>query len=173
MQIPEIRKYIDLYDTEQYLFKVVGPCAKARGYLTFDEFYKIAMWKSARQKQRYLKNREHIEQISREAFSEHEEGRKMDLLCQLEGVSVPTASALLTIVYPERYAVIDVRCLEQLRNMGHPIGNYPSLKTWVTYLDIIRDWAKDNGVTPREMDMAFFAMHREGLEAQTYKNLYR
>lgn len=173
MKISEIKKYIELYDTENYLFKVIGPNVKGRGYFMFDEFYKICMWKSARQKQRYIANKNSIEQISREAFTESDERQKMEILCQLKGVSIPTASALFTVVYPERYAVIDIRCLETLRKMNYDIGKYPSSNTWLKYLDTMREWAKENGVTPRELDMALFAIHRENLEGQDYRNLYK
>lgn len=173
MKIPEIKKYIELYNTENYLFTVVGPRVKARGYFLFDEFYKICMWKSARQKQRYIKNKDSIEKISKEAFSEKDEKRKMETLCLLDGVSIPTASALLTIVYPESYAVIDIRCLEMLKKMNCDFGKYPSLNIWLEYLDTMREWATENSVTPRELDMALFAMHMKDLEMQDYKNLYK
>ena len=130
------------------------------------------MWKSARQKQNYLKNKDSIEQTSKDAFTEKDERRKMEILCQLYGVSVPMASALLTIVYPERYAVIDIRCLEMLKKLDYDLGSYPSLSIWLEYLDTMRKWATENGITPRELDMALFAMHREGLEKEDYKNLY-
>lgn len=174
MKIVDIKKYIELYDTESYLFKVIGPNVKKRGYFLFEEFYKICMWKSARQKQRYIKNKHSIERISKDAFVEVDERRKMEILCKLNGVSIPTASALLTIVYPERYAVIDVRCLETLKKEGCHISKYPSPRAWLKYLDIMREWAKENIVTPRELDMALFAIHREFLEeGQGYRNLYK
>ncbi len=173
MKIPEIKKYIELFDTENYLFKVIGPNVKKRGYYQFDEFYKICMWKSSRQKQRYIRNKDTVQKVSKRAFTEKDERQKMEILCELEGVSVPTASALLTIVHPDRYAVIDVRCLETLKTMGCDIGKYPFVNNWIKYLKIMREWAKENGVTPRELDMALFSIHRESLEGQDYKNLYR
>lgn len=168
MKIPGIKNYIDLYDTENYLFKVIGPRVKKRGHFLFSEFYKICMWKSSRPKQRYINNKNKIERISKSAFGEGDEKRKMEILCHLNGVSVPTASALLTIVYPEKYAVIDIRCLEMMRKT-EKISKYPSIKTWLKYLDIMRAWSKENSVTPREMDMALFAMHKE---RQGGNNLY-
>ena len=135
--------------------------------------FKICMWKSARQKQRYIKNKDSVEQKTKQAFSEMDEEQRMEILCQLSGVSVPMASALLTIVYPEKYAVIDIRCLETLEKMGCDIGKYPFPNTWLKYLDIMRKWAKENSVTPRELDMALFAIHQEDLEKQDYRNLYK
>lgn len=173
MKIKGIDKYIKLYNIENHLFGFIGPNAKERGFLLFDEFYKICMWKSARQKQRYIKNKDAVEQKTRQAFSEVDECRKVEILCQLDGVSIPTASALLTVVYPEKYGVIDIRCLEMLRKEGCGIGKHPSRNTWLKYLDIMREWARENQVTPREMDMALFAKHQEDLEKEDYRNLYR
>lgn len=173
MKIIEIKKYIELYDTENYLFKVIGPSVKKRGFFLFDEFYKICMWKSARQKQRYIKNKDSVEKKTNSAFAEVDERKRMEMLCRLNGVSIPMASALLTIVYPEKYAVIDIRCLEMLKKKNCDIGKYPSLNTWIKYLKIMREWAKENNVTPRELDMALFATHREELDRQDYRNLYK
>ena len=173
MKIAEIKKYMELYDTEGYLFKVIGPNVVGRGYFLFDEFYKICMWKSSRQKQRYIKNKNIIEEESKKAIAEKDEKKKMEILCQLDGVSIPMASALLTIVYPKRYAVIDIRCLETLRKMDYKIGRYPSPSVWLKYLDTMRKLAQENSITPRELDMVLFAIHRETLEAQDYRNLYK
>ncbi len=174
MKINDLQKYIALYDTEKYLFDVVGPITRKRGYLTFDDFYKICMWKSARQKQRYTKNKQIIEKITKDAFLEKDEKEIIKILCdKLEGVGIPTASALLTVVFPEKYAIIDIRCLSVLREKFKlKIGKYISLSTWLKYLNTMREISKENDVTPREMDMALFAIHRELLENNNYKNLY-
>jgi hypothetical protein len=59
-----------------------------------------------------------------------------------------------------------------LKKLDYDLGSYPSLSIWLEYLDTMRKWATENGITPRELDMALFAMHREGLEKEDYKNLY-
>lgn len=161
-----------LYSLEDHLFSVVGPQIKKRGYMTFDDFYRIAMWKSARQKPNYLQNKNNVESISKDAFSIQGESEKMDMLCCLKGVGIPTASAILTIVYPENYAVIDVRCIEMLQELGYSIKKTITPNNWLKYLDITRKIAKENNITAREVDKALFAMHREWLESQNYRNLY-
>ncbi|OGN22756.1 MAG: hypothetical protein A2915_02335 [Candidatus Yanofskybacteria bacterium RIFCSPLOWO2_01_FULL_41_34] len=174
MKIANIHKYITLYDTEKYLFDVVGPSVKERGYLSFEDFYKICMWKSARQKQNYIKNKDSVEEISKNAFAEKDEGKKIKILCELKGVGIPTASAILTVVFPKRYAIIDVRCLEMLREKFVPkIGKYISIKAWLEYLKKMRELADANSITPRELDMALFTMHREKLEKEDFRNLYK
>ncbi len=174
MKIKDISQYIEMYDMERYLFSVVGASVRGRGYLSFDEFYKICMWKSARQKQRYILNKETIEEISKTAFLLDDETIKIELLCQLKGVGVPTASAILTVVFPDKYAVIDIRCIDVLRSsmFGYQISKYISVKTWIEYLKIMRELAQENGVTPRELDMTLFAMHKKQQEREDYRNLY-
>ena len=168
----DFKKYVMLYSLEDYLFSVVGPQIKKRGYINFDDFYKIAMWKSARQKPNYLQNKNNIESISKDAFLIKGELEKMDKLCSLKGVGIPTASAILTIVYPENYAVIDVRCIEMLQELGYSIKKTITPNNWLIYLDIVRKIAKENNITSRDVDKALFAMHREFLEGQDYRNLY-
>ena len=171
MKITEIKKYVRQYDPEKYLFEDIGPRVKERGYFKFSEFYEICMWKSVRPKKKYLKNKNSIEKMSGEAFLEKDDVKQIKILCKLNGVGVPIASALLTVVYPEKYAVIDIRCLKILKSNNEVIGAYPSFKNWKKYLEIMRRWSKENDVTPRQLDMALYAMHKEKSNRDG-KNLY-
>lgn len=172
MKIPNIQRRIKEYNSEEILFTEIGPRARKRGFLSFDDFYQICMWKSVRQKNRYLKNKDKVEDISRKAFSIDDEKEKIELLCSLDGVGIPTASAILTILYPESYAVIDIRCIEELNNLGYKIKKWMSVKNWIKYLEIMRSLAKENNVTPRELDMALFVLHSMRLEKRGYLDLY-
>lgn len=174
MKVRGIAKYKQLYYTETYLFEVVGRNAKKRGHLTFEEFYRICMWKSSRQKQRYLKNKKRVKAVTRRAFTETNERLKMEILCELSGVGIPTASAILTMVYPRRYAIIDIRCIEALREIfgQDQIKETITMCGWLRYLELMREWAKENGVMPRELDMVLFAMHKEMLDEESNRNLY-
>ncbi|MFA6466405.1 MAG: hypothetical protein WCV71_00925 [Patescibacteria group bacterium] len=172
MLVDSIQKYISLYDAERYLFEVLGPKIRENGYITFKDFYDICMWKSARQKQNYLKNKDVVEEITRKALNQSDEIDRINTLRQLKGVEIKTASAILTIIFPEKYAVMDERCLDILIDYGFRISKYPTIKTWIQYIGIMRSLAKENNVSPRELDMAFFAIHREKLEKANFKNLY-
>ena len=130
------------------------------------------MWKSVRQKHNYLVNKKIVEKVTKEAFKETDERKKMEELCKLKGVGIPMASAILTIVFPNKYAVIDIRCIEMLNKLNLTIKKHITLNVWLEYLIIIRNLAKDNGLTPREIDKILFAMHKESLESDNYKNLY-
>ena len=141
MKIPNIQRLIKEYNSEEILFTEVGPRAKKNGFLSFDDFYQICMWKSVRQKNNYLKNKDKVEEISRKIFStndDNDEKEKIELLCSLDGVGIPTASAILTILYPESYAVIDIRCIEALNDLGYNLKSTTSVKSWLKYLEIMR-----------------------------------
>ncbi len=72
VKIKNVQKYIEQFDIEKILFKDIGPAIKARGYIKFDEFYKICMWKSTRSKPRYVSeyNQKNIKKISKNADDE-------------------------------------------------------------------------------------------------------
>lgn len=172
MKIRNAKNYLDLYNIEEYLFKVIGPRIRERGFIEFNDFYQICMWKSARQKQNYLKNKNIVKNISRKAFAENEEILKIKQLLKLKGVGIPTASAILTIVFPDRYAVIDVRCIQMLNKLGIRIKETITINRWFEYLNIMRELARENNFTPRQIDQILFSMHREMLEKNNFQNLY-
>lgn len=172
MKINDTKKYLDLYNIEDYLFKVVGLRIREQGFVEFDEFYQICMWKSARQKQNYLKNKNIVKNISKKAFAEENESLKMKQLLELKGIGIPTASAILTIVFPDKYAVIDIRCIQMLNKLGIKIRETVTINRWLEYLKIMRNLACENNLTPRQIDQILFSMHREMLEQNNFQNLY-
>ena len=168
----DLNKYLKLYSLEDYLFDILGPQIKKRGYIKFDEFYRICMWKSSRQKPNYIKNKKVVEKITKKAFLEKDEKEKINILCSMKGVGIPTASAILTIVFPNKYAIIDIRCMEILLKLKLLKSKNISINTWIDYLSVTRFLAKENNTTPRNIDKALFAMHRELLDNNNFKNLY-
>jgi len=150
----------------------LGPQIKKRGYIKFEEFYRICIWKSSRQKPNYIKNKKIVEKITKKAFLEKDEKEKINILCSMKGVGIPTASAILTIVFPNKYAIIDIRCMEILLKLKLLKSKNISINTWIDYLCVVRLLAKENDTTPRNIDKALFAMHRELLDNNNFKNLY-
>lgn len=164
--------YLRRYDAETYLFDEVGPKIRQRGYATFEEFFLIGMWKTVRAKPLYIKNVDIVETTTKEALSQKEEKEILRVLCTLKGVSVPVASAFLTVIYPDKYAVIDIRCLEMLNELGIPIPSDPTIKNYIKYMEIMRSIAEENNVTPRDVDKILFAMHTEKRMKEGFKNVY-
>ena len=87
--------------------------AKIRGYLTKDEFLEVCIWKSPRPKRHYLSNSEaSIKEISGEVFSSNSDEVKIGLLTTLKGVGIPVASAILTLLDPKNYVVLDLQIMK-------------------------------------------------------------
>jgi len=166
--------YVDQYNVEGALF-AAGREIKVRGYLLEEEFLSICLWKSRRPKQRYKNNTaEFIKTITQSALGEVEEAKKMRLLTELNGVQIPTASAILSVADPTQYPIIDVRCLRALDKLGTlswPAPKPITLKDWLQYLTLMRGLAIQLDITPRDLDKALFAYNRMELDS-VFGNLY-
>ena len=114
-----------------------------RGYFNKEEFLRMGMWKSARPKQKYLKNSEaEIKSTSRKVLDTKFEKRRIVLLTKLHGVLIPTASAILTLIDPQNYGVIDIRVWKVLYLYGsvkdRPKGTNFDFNNWYNYLMKLR-----------------------------------
>jgi thermostable 8-oxoguanine DNA glycosylase len=135
-------------------------------YLTLDDLQQILKWKLRRQFHRQETTREvntneNVIAITKAAFGvahpdkDFETSLKLRLLCTLTGVEVPVASAILTLCFPTEYSVIDFRNWRQIYKGDKPKTTY-SIKEYVAYLKTIRHLAMEFGVTPQEIDIAFW-----------------
>jgi thermostable 8-oxoguanine DNA glycosylase len=137
------------------------------------EFIKMCRWKSARAIHHYERNTPAtIRRTSREVLRTRDERRRLALLTRLKGVSVPTASAILTLIDPERYGVIDIRAWQLLFRIGSVrkkpsgIGFRPA--EWEEYLSILRDHARALGVPVRRVELTLFEYHRKTQKGRLY-----
>src|SRR5262249_14462276 len=70
--------------------------ARARGYLTRDEFLELCRWKTPRSQPRCAENRDSfVREVTRVALATPNEELKIRVLLLLDGVSWPTASVIL------------------------------------------------------------------------------
>lgn len=165
-----INFYIDNFNIEAQLFKK-GIEIKNRGYMTKTEFLNICLWKSRRPKKRYnLNSEEQIINVTKLAFLEKDEETKINILKLLDGVLIPTASALLSVVNPEDYPIIDKRCVQSLQDLKLIKWKIINNKNWLLYLSIIRNLSKELNLTCREIEKGLFAYNRIKLDLE-YKNL--
>jgi hypothetical protein len=163
--------YIQNFDTEKLLYKKGHLWAK-KGWLSKNEFLAICLWKSRRPKNLYKKNSNSaIKSITKKAFIQKDEAKKMKLLTKLSGVEVPTASAILSVTNPKSYPVIDIRCVESLRELNLISWKNISVTSWVKYLDVIRNISKAKKKTAREVEKGLFAFNRLKLDKELI-NLY-
>jgi thermostable 8-oxoguanine DNA glycosylase len=133
-------------------------------YLTRSEFEKILKWKLDRQlgrqrKIRAVNTEEVISAVTCLAFTITHEDKvyeselRIKLLCALRGVGIPVASAILAIVFPEEYAVIDVKVWHQLFNENRTAF---SISNYRKYMHEIRRLSNELGWPPQKVDFAIW-----------------
>jgi thermostable 8-oxoguanine DNA glycosylase len=157
---------------EDNIFNETGKNIQKRGYAKKEEFIEIVRWKAVRAIRKAEVNDEKvIEKITKFAFEINNEEVKMRVLTSLSGVSIPMASAILTIAYPAEYGIIDIRAWETLYVWS--LVKYSkktfNLKDWLLYLRILRDLSKKYNLPPREIDKALFMYDKLNREGILYK----
>jgi hypothetical protein len=140
--------------------------ARRRGWLTRSEFLAMCRWKSPRAMRHYRLNLPAtVRAASRAALSTRSERRRLELLTSLRGVNVPVASAILTLLYPRRYGVLDIRAWQILHALGavasRPDGRGFTFSHWRTYLGVLRSEARALGVSARLVEYTLFCCHRK------------
>ena len=148
---------------------------KKRGYFTKREFLEMCMWKSPRPKKHYMKNsEENILSISKKVFSTKFEKRRIELLTRLNGVSIPTASAILTLIDSKNYGVIDIRVWQILYLYGavkvKPKGINFNFKNWYNCLMKLRYYSKKFHVSARDIDRILFFAHKDTQQGNLYES---
>ena len=149
-------------------------------YLTGAEFEEILRWKLGQQFGRQRRRRStNTEEIIRAVTGlaltithhdkEYELELRMGILCSLRGVAVPVASAVLALVFPSEYAVIDFRGWRQIFGEGETVFSIPKYKR---YLREIRRLADELGWLAQEVDHAIWEHDRrnsgQGADSRNY-----
>jgi hypothetical protein len=98
-----------------------------------------------------------ISDALRLAGSAKTERAAVAVLCGLGGVDIPVASAILTMIDPERYTIIDYRALEAL---GVAVTVH-TITSYLEYLDQCRKLALENDVSLRELDRALWQWSKD------------
>jgi hypothetical protein len=132
-------------------------------HLTSTEFDQVLRWKLIQQYGRvrhlFVSNTEEIiRDVTGLALTishsdkEYELELRMNILCSLRGVGVPIASAILALVFPEEYAVVDFRVWRQLFDKPTEF----SISDYKRYMNKIRPLAKELGWLVQEVDYAIW-----------------
>lgn len=164
--------YIESYDIEKQLF-LNGKVWFQRRWLEKSDFLQICLWKSRRPKKLYeLNSEEYIINVTKNVFNENCEKTKINLLTSLKGVSIPTASAILSVTNPKDYPIIDIRCIQSLNDLKMISWSTININTWLEYLEIIRSLSKTYKLSAREIEKGLFSYNRIKLDKDK-KNLYK
>jgi thermostable 8-oxoguanine DNA glycosylase len=141
---------------ERFIFTELSEKVRWNGQVDPEDFFKICEWKSTRTKTLVRTNpREHIQEVTRLAFSSRESLR-VPLLCILNGVRIPTASAILTVWHPDEYTVYDVRVCDAMLSLSHHLLTDEVVevarKSYSKYLEVARQIAIEFDVSLRDLD---------------------
>ncbi len=160
----------DDYDVTERLKAQFARLRRERSplYLTPEEFDEILRWKLrsqyGRQEERRKANTEEVIQtVTGAALSVthpdegYETELRLGILCSIRGVGVPVASAVLALVFPEKYAVIDFRGWRQV--FGQERRTF-LIADYKRYLREVRRLATELGWPVQEVDMAIWAYDR-------------
>jgi hypothetical protein len=179
--LKETKKYPIIYrdDKTGKNLKETSPnfehCSKVfqkRGYLLFDEFISICKWKTDRQAGRYVSdsNKKQIREITFKIITQHLEiEQNLDELEKLDGVGIPVASAILTVIFPMEYCILDYRAWRALNHRKNfkdyseysifldSYDHRSSIKSYKTYLEEIKKIAAQHpDMSPRKIEMALW-----------------
>ena len=148
--------------------------ATKRHYLDKSDLVLICRWKSPRAIRHIERNTEQtITKITKAAFKTRSERKKLELLTELKGVSVPMASSILMLTNPQRYGVIDIRVWQLLYKMGSVSKNAGGVgfdfKQWYRFLILIRYFAKKFNVKARDIERTLFYVHTLYQDGLLYK----
>lgn len=137
------------------------------------EFLEMCRWKSPRAIRHYKRNSPAtIHRVSRAVLATRSERKRMELLTSLKGVSIPTASAILTLIDPERYGVLDIRVWQLLFAIDsvrrNPRGRGFTFAQWHQYLRELRHYAREFRVSARAVELTLFRYHRKIQKGRLY-----
>jgi hypothetical protein len=138
----------------------MGKAARERGHFTRAEFLLICEWKTTRSRGKVTANGESkVVAATHHAFAAADETARMEALLTLDGVGVPTASALLFFAFPADYPILDYRALESL---GQPTNRTTySVSYWLRYLEACRTLAAEAKIPIRMLDKALWQASTE------------
>ncbi len=115
------KDYLKYYWLEDYLFNDVRRNFLKRESLNAAEFFCIVIWKANRAKtaiKRKLEKKgdlnEMVKKLTYEIFLAPDDSERLRIMLEKWGFALPMASAVLTVLYPKRFSVYDVRVREEL-----------------------------------------------------------
>ena len=139
---------------------------RRRGSFTRAEFRRMCRWKSPRARLLWEQNSAaRVRAVSRAVLATRDERRRMELLTGLTGVGVPMASAILTLLDPRRYGVLDIRAWQVLFAIRSVAANRRgqgfTIAQWLDFLAALRTHARRLGVSARTVEYTLFHCHRK------------
>ncbi|MFW6230369.1 MAG: hypothetical protein ACOC4L_05245 [Halanaerobium sp.] len=172
IKIIDFQKYLREYDQTSGLYPKelmqIGEKYHQKEYLSRDELYQLAHLNSTRSSYHVKKNpARRVEKVTEAAYQIYDDFCRLTLYTGLMGIGIPTASAILTALDPERHCVIDTRVWATLYNLNYFDREKENFKAddYLKIIKIVRKMAAETEFTAAEIGYALFAydvVHREG-----------
>jgi hypothetical protein len=136
--------YDKYHQMETYLLKEVGPKFRESGQLSTFDFFTIIAWKSNRSKskvarcllKRYKRLGNAVNRIAHDISHSPDDRERMRVLQEDWSLKLPIASAILTVLYPSRFTIYDIRVCDSL-NRFHKLKNKVFRNQWDGYLEFV------------------------------------
>ena len=114
--------YRIFYDSEKYLLEKVGSHFQQTGELEPADFYSILIWKAERAKNHHKKRLatlggsfdKAVRELASTLYRSTSDRNRLECLMNNWWFALPTASAILTILYPDVFTVYDWRVCDEL-----------------------------------------------------------
>lgn len=150
-------------DLECYLLETVRQRFLSDRQLSVFDFFCIVIWKANRAKSKIAKkllakgpgNLEvTIHRLTREVADAKSDEQRLSCLIRNWDFRLPMASAILAVLYPDKFTVYDVRVTEVLGKFKHLAEVKPFAKLWAGYVDFLKavEDATPGATTWRERD---------------------
>lgn len=129
----------EYYDPEDRLFPGLAVTFAQEKRLDPAEFYLILDWRAPRARTRHIRRLARkagsfaaaVGQIASDLHQAAEPEERLELLLDKWGFRLPTASAILTVLYPETFTVYDVRVCKELGDFDRLADKRDGL--WLEY----------------------------------------
>ena len=123
--------YCKYYHLENYLFDEVSPNFQRTNQLSAFDFFCIVIWKANRAKSKIAKRfldrgysslDDAVTTLTQQIIKAESSKEKMRVFLEVWKFYLPMASAILTVLYPEKFTVYDIRACDVLKNF-HGLDN--------------------------------------------------
>jgi hypothetical protein len=158
-------------DLEKHLFGKVGEEFQRNGALDPIDFWAILVWKANRSKHLHLRRfarsglgaTETIGKIASGIHSAESDRERLAVLIGDWGFRLPTASAILSVLYPQRFTVFDARVCGEIEKARRRGVGLPSPKTGEFRNLAQRNWSAQLWTDYEAFKMAAVSLAPAGL----------
>jgi hypothetical protein len=172
---PEVELGLDCYDPEHRVFPALPDKIKSGVGLSKRDILLILKWKTGRLKDAHSQTITNVRMHRINEAVAKAKNAKLDALQSLEkvyGIGLATATAILTVCYPDEFTIIDTRVLGQLKlwpkrlvdkrgrqeKAEYVTTDWTSAEYLDEYLPKVIEFRKRKGYTLRNADRALWGL---------------